>query len=86
MWNVIEDRNAAREYYNARYFFVQQMVEAAKVNRVHLARAAKMVEILLRATDKFYAQRVKFELEYDKKLADGHDMRVYEKSSDCTGR
>ena len=31
--NVIEDRNAAREYYNARYFYVQHKVEAAKVNK-----------------------------------------------------
>jgi hypothetical protein len=64
--NVIEDRNAACEYYNRRYFFVQEMVKAAKANTVHLAR------------EKVYAQRVKFGFEYDKKVADGHDMRVYE--------
>jgi hypothetical protein len=28
--------------------------------------------------NKVYAQRVKFGLEYDKQLANGHDMRVYE--------
>jgi hypothetical protein len=71
--NVIEDRNAAREYYNARYFYVQQKVEAAKVNTVHLSR------------EKVYARRVKYGQEYDAKVAEGHDMREYEnrKSGNC---
>jgi hypothetical protein len=64
--NVIEDRNVARQYYNGRYFFVQEMMKVAKASTVHWAR------------DRVYAQRVKFGLDYNKKVADGHDMRGYE--------
>jgi hypothetical protein len=72
--NVIEERTVAREYYNARYFYVQKRMQEEKDEGGFSLSTNK------------YARQVAYGHEYDSKVGNGRGHAGVPKSSNGTRR